>query len=113
MLFELGNILVERKQAGDENLNLCVRQMTEGRLEQQRHVLLHVQRVVRYRTERHRNVIALHQPKHVRQDLRVHCDTGSVRRIGDDGEDVHEDVGEVLLVEGLSVGMVEHADEQL
>lgn len=113
MLLELGHILVERKQTGDEYLNLRIGQMAERRLEQQRHILLDVQRVVRYRTESHRYVIVLDEAEHVGEDLGVHCDAGGVRGVRDDGEDVHQNVGEVLLVEGLSIRMVGHSDEKL
>lgn len=113
MLLKLGHILVERKQPSDENLNLCIGQMAERRLEQQRHILLDVERIVRNRTESDGNVIVLNEAEHVRKDLGVHCNAGCMGGVRDDGKDVHQNVSEVFLVEGLPIGMVGHTFEEL
>lgn len=101
MLLKCVHVLVQVEQPRHEDLDLVVGQVVERRLEQRRHVLLHVQHVVGGRAEADGDPARLHQREHVRQDGRVVLQAGRVRRVRHHREDLHQDVREVGLVEAL------------
>lgn len=93
--------MIEIEQAGDENLDLIIGQVTECWLQEWCNVFLNVEDVVRYRSQHHRDLVGLDQREHICKDLSVHLEAGGVRCVCNDAEDLHQDVGEICLIEAL------------